>query len=214
MFRRGDCLAAAVTVIALLIVAGTGNSIDVNIAGTLDNGDTDALRPGAQSQRELVIKANSVDDLYSGLNQAVQEGYPGVAFQLPPAVLFLTEPLHINITAVFQGVAADIDGSPMSILSCSTRDRSLIVFGGPALTVAGVALSGCSAPGLILLKGSSAAVTITDSSFTNFTRLLVSDDWQRTHDAGQAGRRHSHTFRHYCRDLTEPMPATRWASRR
>lgn len=193
--RRGDCWAAIA--VLLLTVANAGNSINVSASGTLDNSDTEALPRGMQShlRSELIINANSVDDLYSGLNLAVQGGYPRVAFQLPPAMLLLSEPLHINITAVFQGAGADPDGSPLSTLSCSTPDRSLIVFGGPALTVVGVALSGCSAPGLILVKGSSAAVTIIDSSFTNFTRTLVSDVCNERTTGGRPGDANYTTYR-------------------
>ncbi|GFR39712.1 hypothetical protein Agub_g192 [Astrephomene gubernaculifera] len=113
-------------------------------------------------------------DLINKAASAALDGYHRVVFLLPPTTLVLNTPLNLTIDVTIQGAASAGDGL-VSVLRCGSASMAnLIEFSGSSILLSGVQLQDCVCPGLRIVSKTTANVTITDSVFHNFSRVLAS----------------------------------------
>lgn len=127
--------------------------------------------PAAQLGTQATITVSNETELYEAVISSL--AYGSVAIILPPRTLTLTKPLEILTPTVLLGNST-FNNEPISILRCGVDGISLLALEGSALVLNGVRLEGCTRPGILISQGSNASITIVNSMFYNFSRMLVS----------------------------------------
>jgi hypothetical protein len=125
------------------------------------------------AQGATLCSISDAGDLYRCVSQATAGD--SLVLSLPPGVLVLEQTLRIPVSATLQGAQGTSVG-PGTVLSCGAAPMdSLLEFSGSLLHLIGVQLQDCSGPGLRITSRTDAYVTLEDSVFYNFTRVLVGD---------------------------------------